>query len=73
MTHRDRAMTDWRDLKVEGLTVRERIAAVFQVSDSLSRLPFAKFSIARPAILRSRRRISAAVSTGQYKTLDELA
>ena len=38
-------MPDWRDIRVEGLAVRERIAAVFQISDSLARLPFAQFKV----------------------------
>ena len=41
----DLRMADWRDMRIEGLLVCERIVAVFQVHDSLARLPFAGFKV----------------------------
>jgi len=38
-------MADWREMRVEGLLVCERVVAVFHVSDSLARLPFARFKV----------------------------
>ena len=38
-------MADWRDMRVEGLLICDRIVAVFQVTDSLARLPFAFFKV----------------------------
>jgi hypothetical protein len=38
-------MADWRGTRVEGLFVCERVVAVLHVSDSLTRLPFARFKV----------------------------
>jgi hypothetical protein len=38
-------MTDWRNLKVEGLGPVAREVAVFQVGPPLARLPFASFKV----------------------------
>ena len=38
-------MPDWRELRVEGLGPIERVAAVFQISPPLERLPFVSFKV----------------------------
>lgn len=38
-------MSDWRELRVEGLGPIERVVAVFQIGPPLERLPFPSFKV----------------------------
>lgn len=38
-------MSDWRELRVEGLGPIERVVAIFQIGPPLERLPFPSFKV----------------------------